>query len=347
MFIFRCLSRPSEYQLAKSIQNGDLNELQRYMQHDSLIEEFDPGLSVVKPLWLHNCLLYCTIYNRPTMLAKFRNISSISSYAANVYGTMLIRFASTLRYTECQQELNKSFIHTFFHKCKKIKDDVQALASKLFEFDRRFDMDVDVFKRSFEGVLYMDLDGLSFARKISLKGALSYDIQYEKLKALFDIGCDINASLKYGGTPFVYLCVRLSNVVIDEMSFAMVENVKVCLQQNPSVQLTRQVTQSIVSFESKISEHAHCRKANMAAYSLLTSFHLHGYDFSSCQLDQCNTKTRHKVASLSRSTRSLKESCRIVLRQHYTGRSIHKFVHTVKVPRKLKRYILMKDVLVL
>ena len=195
----------------------------------------------------------------------------------------------------------------------------------------------------------MDVDGGSFARWILFHEAFRMGIQPEKLKVLFDIGCNINSCGKVGSTPFVYICEKLRKVVINEGNtktfFDLVNNVKLCLQQNPSVQLTRQVTQSMVVFESKLSTYAHYRNANLTAYSLLTAFHMQGYDFTRCKLNQINTVTRVKVESLSRSTRSLKETCRIVLRQHYSGRLIHTFVNTAYMPRILQDYMLMKDIL--
>ena len=237
------------------------------------------------------------------MLEAFRNILADSSNS-DVYRSMVIRFAEALKYEECTRELNEMYIDLPAFD-QNVIEDVRTLANNLLEFDSCFEMDVDVFERSFKGVLSMDVDDCSFANWISLNGALTYGIQREKLKALFDIGCDINSCYKAGNTPFVYLCDRLSKVVINEKatrSFHMVEHVTLCLQQNPSLQMTRGVAQSIVSYESKLSKYAQSYTADLTTFSLLTAFHMHGYDFSSCQIDQSDAVTRQKVAKLSRST---------------------------------------------
>ena len=43
--------------------------------------------------------------------------------------------------------------------------------------------------------------------------------------------------------------------------------------------------------------------------------------------------------------RSLKKSCRDVLRQHFTGRKIHSYVDAVNIPKSVRNYILLKDIL--
>ena len=282
------------------------------------------------------------------MIAVFREAWPHSFFTnTDVSGGMTVRFAEALRYEGCTQEL-KILCPDITYQV--VYDEISNLARKLYTFTTKFDIDVDVFGRCFKGILKMDVDCGSFAGWISLNEAFRMGIQLEKLKVLFDIGCDINSCDKDGSTPFVYICEKLSKVVITEDNtksfFDLVNNVKVCLQQNPSVQLTKDVAQSIVVFESKLSTYTDYSKADLTAYSLLTAFHMHGYDFSSCQLDQSDTVTRHNVAKLARCTRSLKETCRIVLRKHYTGRSIHTYVHTVAMPILMKQYILMKDVLV-
>jgi len=82
-----------------------------------------------------------------------------------------------------------------------------------------------------------------------LKVVFKHGVRRDRLNALFDVGCDINRRYQTGCTPFEYLCNKLGQMditKIHEGPFHMTENVKQCLQQKPSVKLTRVVAQFIV-----------------------------------------------------------------------------------------------------
>ena len=45
------------------------------------------------------------------------------------------------------------------------------------------------------------------------------------------------------------------------------------------------------------------------------------------------------------SPRSLKQECRNVLRRHYTGRQLHRFVELLAIPQQIKHYLLLRPML--
>lgn len=302
------------------------------------------------------------------MIASFQevpktNLLNFVQGTQRLKGSDIIRFAKTMKYDACAEELQKLYLEDQEGETTNGSN----LLITLLSFDKSYGIDLNVFTRSANLIVRnsYDINSKNVQGRTMLHEAVIMDTKLEKMAALFEFGYDINVGDKFGITPFVMLCNKARNVdfaSLHKPAGNFVTLVKLFIFENPSVICTQKVTNQIFNYDFRlyrIASSSDMTDQSLDNLRLVPLLHAHGYDFSHCKEGPSPDGNTYvpgigkmiifphcfsdALFIIQRTPRTLKEICRVVLRQHYTGRNIRKFVSIVKIPDCITDYILLKD----
>lgn len=306
--------------------------------------------------WLSSVSFYCILYNRPNMIAFLREVFTedavlcIRRLHHGKGDSLVMQLAVALDQTDCVREL-QMLLASDKAVTKENEGPECDIRTAILEMDKQFEIYDDTFKKCFTKLCSkgFDVNRKGRGNRTVLHEAVMLETSYSKIEALFEIGCDVNATDKFGYTPLEILLNKAPRVnfkSIYKPPGDYVNIVRLFLFENPSVCLTHNVTSKVLDFDRRLHK-AHFQDAencpDIKQLKLVPHFHQHGYDFSVFAADFKAQPCFDLVEQVWQTPRKLREVCRITLRQHFTGRAIHSFVESAKIPKSIKEYILMHE----
>lgn len=305
--------------------------------------------------WLSSVYFYCILYNRPEMMSFLREVFTedavlcIRRLHHGKGDTLEMQLAVALDQADCVREL-EMLLASNKAVTKENEGPECDLRTAILEMDREFAIDDETFKRCLKA---LSSKGFGVNRKGRgsrrvLHEAVMLESSYSKMETLFEIGCDVNVTDKFGFTPLEILLNKASRVnfkSIYKPPEDYVKLVRLFLFENPSVCLTN-VSSIVLDFDRRLHR-AHVQDTenctDIKQLKLVPHFHQHGFDFSAFATGFRTQPCFDLVEPVWQIPRKLREVCRIALRQHFTGGAIHSFVESANIPNSIKEYILMHE----
>ena len=315
------------------------------------------------PYFLHsiiNCLKLAIMYNKPNILDRLLNYLP-SQVLTDVSDSDL---CVALGREECKQVFIK---HRCFNQRRlSLNKEISTLLHVLENFYDDFKMEI------MEDLKQVTANNQEKSRNY-LNAFLHEHSNMEKtaiVKVALQLGADVDSVVNFGKTPLI--CLLKGNRHNDVITKGVRETLEAFINENPDVELNKAAVGLAIETDARKRRENHYGVPIFDDYKTdLKEYGLYGYkmedddsalNFLAPLLMECGFPVTQNVLLDSTNKplhqsehmyiqkyldgpRPLKVRCRDVLRNHFKGRKIHKFVEMSDYPHTIKDFILLKPIL--
>lgn len=320
------------------------------------------------------CCRLAVIYNQPDILERLlqglkRPYFFCEDDQRNLYYHCLV-----LKRYRCLEVFSQYFHCKFDRDDISVSEQIEALIFLFGEFYVDLREYIFAVLKRFPNLPERINQQLGEAKQTLLHRYVQCDFavqgRFRALKALLDFGADINSSDYYHSTPLENLLKNQSSICL-----AYRQSVELFLYENPDITINKLALTNSLQLDAymktmpkqiifglgetvHMDSHEHGifgHHGNDAVLNFFGPLFIEsGFPITPAvqrmltkliQTDSLRWTEKDFLRRSLETPRQLTLICRDVLRSHFKGRQIHKFVHLSNIPKKVKDFILLRNLL--